>query len=62
MTWLHYKAKKKILFVSCNDLKEKRVDRSVKKNFLHYFFGQKMCVLHMFYVDLELGGRKKTFL
>ena len=26
--------------------------------FLHYSFGQK-CVLCMFYVDWELGGRKK---
>ena len=27
--------------------------------FLHYFFWSKMCVLCMFYVDWELGGRKK---
>ena len=39
-----YKAKKEILFVSCNGL-EKKVGRSVKKNFLHYFFGQK-CVFY----------------
>ena len=36
-----YKAKKNILFVSCNGLKEIRVDRSVKNLFLHYFFCQK---------------------
>ena len=38
------KAKKKILFVSCNGLKKIREGRSVKIFFLHYFFGQK-CVL-----------------
>ena len=30
---------------------------SVKKNFLHYFFGQNVCFKH-FYVDWELGGWK----
>ena len=48
------KAKKKILFVSCNDLK-KRVGRSVNF-FFSLFFWSKMFVLCMFYVDLELGG------
>ena len=31
---------KKKLFVSCNGLEKNRVGRSVKKYFLHYFFGQ----------------------
>ena len=39
-----HKAKKRILFVSCNGLKN-RVGRSVKPFFLHYFFGQK-CVFN----------------
>ena len=39
-----YKAKKKILFVSCNGL-------------LHYFLGSN--VLCMFHVDWEVGGQKK---
>ena len=46
---------KKKLFVSCNGPKN-RVGRSVKHFFLHNFFDQK-CVLCMFYVDWELGGR-----
>ena len=52
------KAKKKILFVSCNGLEKNGAGRSVKKFFLHYLFGQK-CVLCMFYIDWELGGWKK---
>ena len=40
-----HKAKKNILFVSCNGLKKNRVGRSVK-----------MCVLCMYYVDWEFGG------
>ena len=46
-----HKAKKIILFVSCNGLKKNRVGK-----FLHYFLGSKMCVLCMFYVDWELRG------
>ena len=38
--------------VSCNDPKKDRVGRSVKKNFLRYFFGQK-CV---FYACFSLIG------
>ena len=53
-----HKAKKKILFVSCNGPKKNRVGRSVKKLFA-LFFWSKMCVLCMFYVNLELGGWKK---
>ena len=37
------KAKKRILFVS--GLRKNRVGRLVKKNVLHYFFGQK-CVFY----------------
>ena len=48
------------LFVSCNGLKKNRIGRSVKKLFFALFFWSKMCVLCMFYVDWELGGRKKT--
>ena len=32
---------------------------SVKTFFFALFFWSKMCVLCMFYVDWELGGRKK---
>ena len=39
------KAKKKILFVSCNGLKRNRVGRGVRKNSL--FWGSKMCFLHV---------------
>ena len=46
------KAKKKILFVSCNGLKKNWIGRSVKKIILHYFFGQK-CV---FYACFTLIG------
>ena len=46
------KAKKKILFVSCNGPKKNRVGRSVKNLFLHYLFGQK-CV---FYAHFTLIG------
>ena len=49
------KAKKNILFVSCNGPKKNRVGRSVKKK----MFWSKMCVLCMFYIVWELGGRKK---
>ena len=34
-----------MLVVSCNGLKKNRVGRSVKRFFLHYFFGQK-CVIY----------------
>ena len=63
--------KKKKLFVSCNGPKKNRVGRSVKNLFLHWFFLSKMCVLSgmfmyknslvvcMFYIDWELGRRKK---
>ena len=44
---------RKKLFVSCNSLKRNRVGRSA------LCFWSKMCVLCMFYVDWELGGRKK---
>ena len=37
--------------------KKNRVGRSVI--FFSLFFGSKMCVLCMFYVDWELGGWKK---
>ena len=47
-----YKAKKKILFVSCNGLKRNRVGRLVKKIFLHYFFGQK-CVFYACFTLIE---------
>ena len=40
------------IVVSCNDLRKKRVGRSVKKLFLHYFFGRK-CV---FYACFTLIG------
>ena len=48
---------KNILFVSCNSLKKNRVTRSVKK--IKIIFWSKMCVLCMFYVDYDLGGRKQ---
>ena len=46
---------KKKLYVSCNSLKKNRVGRLV----IFFSFWSKMCVLCMFFVDLELGGRKK---
>ena len=49
----------KILFVSCNGPKINRVGRLAKLFFLLYFVWSKMCVLCMFYVDLELDGWKK---
>ena len=49
---------KKKLFASCNGLKKNRVGRLVKKK-LGIFFWSKMCVSCMFFVDWELGGRKK---
>ena len=51
-----YLGLEKILFVSCNVPERNRVGRSVKKELI--IFGSKMCVLCMFYDDLELGGRK----
>ena len=39
--------------------KKNRVGRSVKKKLFSLFFWSKMCVLCMFFVDWELGGRKK---
>ena len=53
------KAKKKMLFVSCNGWEKNKVGRLVKKMFLHNFFWSKMCVSCMFYVDWEFGGQKK---
>ena len=47
--------RKKKLFVSCNGPKKNRVGRSVKKIFLHYFFGQK-CV---FYACFSLIGSRE---
>ena len=38
--------------VSCNSLRKNRVGRSVKKTFLHYFFGQKW----VFYAGFTLIG------
>ena len=52
------KAKKKILFVSCNGPKKNRVGGSAKKSCFALFFWSKMCVLCMFYVDWEFGGRE----
>ena len=47
------------MFVSCNGSKKNRVGRSVKKIFLHYFFGQK-CVIYacftLFYACFTLIG------
>ena len=40
------KAKKKILFVSCNGLKKSRVGRSVKKICI-IFLGKNMCFMHV---------------
>ena len=40
------------LFVSCNGPGKNRVDTSVKKNFLHYFFGRKC----LFYACFTLIG------
>ena len=53
------KGQEKKLFVSCNGLKRNRVGRSVKIYFFALLFWSKMSVLCMFYVDWELGGRKK---
>ena len=39
--------------------KKNRIGRLVKKIYFALFFWSKMCVLCMFYVDLELGDRKK---
>ena len=39
--------------------KKNRVGRSVNFLFFALFFWSKMCVLCMFYIDWELGGRKK---
>ena len=50
--------KKKKLFVSCNGPTKNRVGRSAKTFFFAFLFWSKMCVLCMFYVDWELGGRK----
>ena len=47
------------MFVSCNGPNKNRVGRSVKFLKIVLFFWSKMSVLCMFYVDWELGGRKK---
>ena len=47
-----HRAKKNILFVSCNGLKKIRIGRSVKKIFMHHLFGQK----YVFYACFTLVG------
>ena len=54
------KAKKKILFVSCNGLIKNRVGRSVKKYFLHYFFGHK-CVFYACFMLIGSWEGLKNF-
>ena len=54
-------AKKKILFVSCNGLKENRVGRSVKKIILHNFFGQKCVFYACFTLIRSWEGGKINF-
>ena len=49
---------KKEIVCNCNGLK--KLGRSVEKILGIIFLGQK-CVLCMFYVDWELGGRKKLW-
>ena len=44
---LPHKAKKKILFVSCNGLEKNRVGRSVKIFSFALFFWSKMCFMHV---------------
>ena len=55
-----YKAKRKIVLVSCNGLKKNRVGRSVKKFFLHYYFGQK-CVIYACFTLIGSWEDRKNF-
>ena len=49
---------KKKVFVSCNGPKKNRVGRSVKRFFLHYFFGQKCVFYACFWLIGSWEGEK----